>query len=150
MNAFHGNQISGGPFSDQREWLRTMTSRSRTSFSCSQRKTMEKDTGEAIRSVVGSLPKIDQLKPKARTSFAEFCWWPCCCGAYPHWVREKLDFPAGSVCGEGAGPVAWYTLRPNATRLVMADPEWHWADPIILRQNRTFPYKDEWSRGAKF
>ena len=122
MNAFHGNLISGGPISEQREWLRTMTSRSRASFSCSQRKTMEKDTREAIRSVA-----------RARTSFAEFCWWPWCCGASPHRVREKFDFPAGSVSGEGAGPVAWHTSRPNAMRLVMADPEWHWADPIILK-----------------
>ena len=60
VNAFHGNQISGGPISEQREWLRTMTSRLRASFSCSQRKTMEKATREAIRSAVGSLPKIDQ------------------------------------------------------------------------------------------
>ena len=64
MNAFHGNQISGGPISEQRERLGTMTSRSRASFSCSQRKTIEKDTREAIRSVVGSLPKSDQLKPE--------------------------------------------------------------------------------------
>ena len=64
MNAFHGNQISGGPISEQREWLGTMTSRSSASFSCCQRKTMEKDTREAIRSVVGSLPKIDQLNPE--------------------------------------------------------------------------------------
>ena len=56
MNAFHGNQIFGGPISKQREWRRTMTSRLRASFSCSQRKTMEKDAREATRSVVGSLP----------------------------------------------------------------------------------------------
>ena len=72
MNAFHGNQISGGPISEQREWLRTMTSRSRASFSCSQRKTMEKDTREAIRSVVGSLPKIDQLKPEQEQALQSF------------------------------------------------------------------------------
>ena len=64
MNAFHVNQISGGPISEQREWLRTIKSRSHASFSSSQRKTIEKDTREAIRSVVGSLPKIDQLKNK--------------------------------------------------------------------------------------
>ena len=72
MNVFHGNQISGGPISEQREWLRTMTSRSRSSFSCSQRKTMEKDTREAIRSVVGSLPNIDQLKPEREQALLSF------------------------------------------------------------------------------
>ena len=66
------SQISGGPISEQREWLRTMTSRSRASFSCSQRKTMEKDTREAIRSVVGSLPKIDKLKPEQEQALLSF------------------------------------------------------------------------------
>ena len=83
MHGFLGSQILGGPISEQREWLRTITSRLRASFSCSQRKTrktMEKDTREAIRSVVGS--------------------------GSPHRVREKFDFPAGSVSGVGAGPVA--------------------------------------------
>ena len=75
MHGFLGSQISGGPISKQRKWLRTMTSRSRASFSCSQRKTrktMEKDTREAIRSVVGSLPKIDQLKPEQEQALLSF------------------------------------------------------------------------------
>ncbi|CAL8400407.1 unnamed protein product [Boreogadus saida] len=52
-----------------------MTSRSRPSFSCSQRKTwktMEKDTREAIRSVVGSLLNIDQLKPEQEQALQRF------------------------------------------------------------------------------
>ena len=75
MNAFPGSQISGGPISEQREWLRTMTSRSHASFSGSQRKTrktMEKDTREAIRSVVGSLPNIDQSKPEQEQALQSF------------------------------------------------------------------------------
>ena len=75
MHGFLGSQIFGGSISEQREWLRTMTSRSRASFSCSQRKswkTMEKDTREAIRSVVGSLPNIDQLKPEQEQALQSF------------------------------------------------------------------------------
>ena len=49
-----------------------MTSSSRASFSCSQKQTMEKDTREAIRSVVGSLPKIDQLKPEQEQALQSF------------------------------------------------------------------------------
>ena len=33
---------------------------------------MEKDTREAIRSVVGSLPKIDQLKPEQEQALLSF------------------------------------------------------------------------------
>ena len=33
---------------------------------------MEKDTREAIRSVVGSLPKIDQLKPEQEQALQSF------------------------------------------------------------------------------
>jgi hypothetical protein len=108
---------------------------------------MKKDTKEAIQSVVGSLPKIDQLKPEQEQALLSFVGGhdvvvllPTGFGkslifllaplASPHRVREKFDFPAGSVSGEGAGPVARHTSRPNAMRLVMADPEWHWADPI--------------------
>ena len=45
----------------------------------------------------------DPFKARAITIFAEFCWWPWCCGPHYHRVREKLDFPARSVRGEAAG-----------------------------------------------
>ena len=66
---------------------------------------MEKDTREAIRSVVGSLPNIDQLKPEQEQALLSFVGGHDVV-ALPHRVREKFDFPAGSVSGEGAGPVA--------------------------------------------
>ena len=72
MNAFLGSPIFGGPISEQRAENDDV---SHASFSCSQRKnrkTMEKDTREAIRSVVGSLPKIDQLKPEQEQALQSF------------------------------------------------------------------------------
>ena len=43
-------------------------------------------------------------------------------------------------------PVPAYDIRHDQTllRLVMADPEWHWADPIVLNFNR-HPPPSEWT-----
>ena len=61
-----------GPISEQREWLRTITLMLCASLCCSSVMAAEKDAGEAIGSVVATLPNIQKLKPEQEQVLLSF------------------------------------------------------------------------------
>ena len=98
---------------------------------------MEKDTREAIRSVVGSMPKIEQLKPEQEQALQSFVGGHEVVALLPTGFGKSLIFQLAPLVVKEPVPSHDITSRPNAMRLVMADPEWHWADPIILKLLQT-------------
>ena len=74
---------------------------------------MDENTREAIQSVVETLPNIDKLKPEQEQALLNFV---------------------------GSRPVPAQDIRHDQTLCDwLADPEWHWADPIVLNFNRHPP-----------
>ena len=73
-----------------------------------------------------------RAKAGARTSFAEFCWWPCC---GPPGVREQFDFPATAAC----------SVRVVVKELAKANAsDWLWQIRVALGRSNSFQTSTEY------